>query len=153
VPVDATNVVEFLLHCLKRYQSTDYKINFDWIDQIADVRDKRIEEELNTILIDKINRSELDKIWMAVPEVLDWSNVKGFRYLRAKRADVNDDVDMSTYLASLGGIALTADLFKEQLVFMISATTEEVGARWKAFRCTCASIVLWARLAILNSGK
>jgi hypothetical protein len=33
------------------------------------------------ILIDKINRSELDKIWMAVPEVLDWSNVKGFRYL------------------------------------------------------------------------
>jgi len=153
VPVDTTNVVEFLLHSLKRYQSTDYKINFDWIDQIADVRDKRIEEELNTILIDKINRSELDKIWMAVPEVLDWSNVKGFRYLRAKRADVNDDVDMSTYLASLGGIALTADLFKEQPVFMISATTEEVGARWKAFRCTYAEIVLKDRLYILNNGK
>jgi uncharacterized protein (TIGR04141 family) len=37
-PVDKDNIAEFLRLCLERYRSRDYKENFDWIDQIAEVR-------------------------------------------------------------------------------------------------------------------
>src|SRR5579862_3661644 len=67
-PVDAANVVEFLSYCHDRYRSDDYKENFDWIDQISEVRSKRTQGDLNDLLVERINQGNLDKVWMAVPE-------------------------------------------------------------------------------------
>jgi uncharacterized protein (TIGR04141 family) len=98
VKVDTTNIVDFLSHCFDRYQSVDYKTNFDWIDQIAEVRDKRVEDELWGNVVERLNRNVLEKIWMAVPEVIDWSDVKGFRYLREKHADLQEDLDLPSFI-------------------------------------------------------
>jgi uncharacterized protein (TIGR04141 family) len=70
VPVDLRNISEFLAVCLERYRSDDYKQNFDWIDQIAEVRNGVVEDALNARLVQRINQQQLDKIWMAVPEVV-----------------------------------------------------------------------------------
>lgn len=79
VKVDISNIKEFLTHCFERFHSSDYKRDFDWIDQIAEVRNFRLEEILNRMLIEKLVDKNHHKIWMAVPEVIDWSNTKGFR--------------------------------------------------------------------------
>jgi uncharacterized protein (TIGR04141 family) len=42
IKADVTNVRDVLLHCLERYQSSDYRVHFDWIDQIAEIRDKQL---------------------------------------------------------------------------------------------------------------
>ncbi len=150
--VDVTNIVEFLSHCLDRYNSSDYKKDFEWIDQITDIRDKRVEEELNLILIDKLNRLDLTKIWMAVPEVVDWSDVKGFRYFRAKHGQLYDDLDIAECLTEINS-PVTIDSLKEPRVFMISASTEDILDNWSMFRCIYAEIELRKEIYILNNGK
>jgi uncharacterized protein (TIGR04141 family) len=151
--VDATNVVEFLSYCYGLYRSDAYKTNFDWIDQIKDVRNPQLETELNAQLVQKLAQNNLEKAWMAVPEVINWSDLKGFRYGNRKNADLRDDVDLPDFLASLNGIPPTIEILKGQHVCMISAGTDDVALRWTAFRCLYAELFLNDQLYILNNAK
>lgn len=151
--IDATNIVSFLRHCYERYLSNDYKTNFGWIDQIAEVRDKRKEAELLTILVSNINNRALDKVWMAVPEVINWSDISGFRYLRAKSATLEDDLDIEQFADSLVGSPLTIDELKDAAVYAISAHADDVFLRWSAFRCTYAEVELHGGTYVLNNGR
>lgn len=151
--VDVTNIVEFLSYCLERYESEDYKTNFDWIDQIAEVRNKRIEEELNGLLVERMNADNLDKIWMAVPEVVNWPDISGFRYLQAKRADLEDDLDMRKFIDAFQGREITIEDLKSAPIFSISAQDGEPLSRWSALACTYAEIGLRRKIYILNNGK
>ena len=152
VKVDILNIVEFLKHCLNRYHSDDYKADFEWIDQIAEVRDKRKTEALATLLAEKLTQRELDKIWMAVPSLVDWADVEGFRYLSEKKGDLVEDIGMSSFLDSLGERPITTETLDDELVYMISASTG-IATRWTAFRCTYAELELDDSLYILNNGK
>ena len=149
--IDITNIQEMLSQCADRYVSHDYKSNFEWIDQIAEVRDKKLIDELSGILIDKLNKADLSKVWMAVPEVVDWSDVKGFRYLRVKRGDLHSDLDMGDFLKAVDK-PITPDTLKEP-VFMISSSTDDQMDRWSAFRCTYAEVALGEEIYVLNNGK
>lgn len=153
VKVDVTNVIEFLTHCLERYKSTDYKQNFDWIDQIKEVRSVQTEALLNDALVKRLNDGNLNKVWMAVPEVINWSDVSGFRYGRPKRSDLCDDLDMQEFLGTLNKVPVTIDILKGQNVYLISAATDNVSLRWSAFRCTYAEIEWNGQLHLLNNGK
>ncbi len=151
--VDATNVVEFLSYCYGLYLSDTYKTHFDWIDQIKDVRNPQLETELNSRLIQKLAQNNLDKVWMAVPEVINWSDLKGFRYGNRKNADLHDDLNVSDFLAALNGIPPTIEILKGQHVCMISAETDDVALHWTAFHCLYAEIPLDEQLYILNNAK
>lgn len=153
VKVDTTNVVNFLAHCFERYRSTDYKKDFDWIDQITEVRNKHLEKELNDDLFQKLNHDDFEKIWMAVPEVVEWSGIAGFRYIKAKKAALHEDLDISEFISELKGNQLTEDLVKNSSVFMISAINDDVSSRWPVFRCIYAEKGLGGKLYILNNGK
>jgi uncharacterized protein (TIGR04141 family) len=59
-PVDINNVSEFLSYSLTRTRSNDYKSKFDWIDQIAIVRNGTIEDDLNAQLVQRIQSRELE---------------------------------------------------------------------------------------------
>ena len=61
VQVNAPEIHGFLQVCFDRYKAEDYKADFDWIDQIKDLRDRKTTGKLDTVLIQR-----LDKIWMAL---------------------------------------------------------------------------------------
>lgn len=90
VKADVTNVKDLLAHCYDLYLSNAYQADFDWIDHIKDVRDPQLEDELNADLIQKLVANDLGKMWMAVPEVINWSDLKGFLYGNRKNADLHD---------------------------------------------------------------
>ena len=153
VPVDLKNISDFLASCLERFRSDDYKQNFDWIDQIAEVRNGVIEDALNARLVQRINQNQLDKVWMAVPEVVNWADLSGFRHIRAKRAEVCDDLNMEDFLREIPGGQISIDHLKNDHVFAISADGEDQLYRWSAFLCTYAEIDLRGKVYILNNGK
>jgi uncharacterized protein (TIGR04141 family) len=152
VPVDSSGICAFLGHCVERYRSTDYKAAFDWIDQIAEVRDRTREDALNATLLAKIQQKDFDKVWMAVPEVIQWEDVAGFRYIRKKRADLHDDLHLADFLESLSTDAVTLAHLKDEDVHMISASTDEAHS-WPAFKCLYGEVEVDGKLHILNNGK
>jgi uncharacterized protein (TIGR04141 family) len=146
------NVQEFLQHCYTRYKSEDYKRDFDWIDQIAEVRDKVVQDQLNAELVSKIANNDLEKLWMAVPEVVDWSDIKGFRYMRKVRGALYDDLDVPTFLSELGRMPALEEL-KNAGVHAISASTEDELYKWSVYQCLYAECRVENKLYILNNGK
>jgi uncharacterized protein (TIGR04141 family) len=155
VPVDISGIGAFLGHCVDRYRSTDYKAAFDWIDQIAEVRDAAREGVLNAALIEKLRQNDLDKIWMAVPEVIGWEDVAGFRYQQKKRAELHDDLHLADFLKSLelGTDSVTLDDLRESVVHTISASADEPRHSWPAFKCLYGEVEVEGKLHVLNNGK
>jgi uncharacterized protein (TIGR04141 family) len=152
-PVNAANIASFLTHCLTRYHSNDYKNNFDWIDQIAEVRDEMVENALNAELVQRLSQNHLDKIWMAVPEVLDWANISGIRYIRPKRGELRGDLALEAFLGETADHPISLDTLKDDHIFAISAENDKQLFRWSAFRCMYAEIDLNDKVYILNNGK
>jgi len=153
VKVDIHDIKGLLSHCIARFESTDYKKDFDWIDQIADVRDPSIEKALFTLLTQRLVKGNLDKVWMAVPEIIDWADLKGFRYRQAHRAPLHDDLKIGDFLRELGEKPITIDVLRESRVYMISAARDEEAEHWSALRCTYAELSHDGRLYVLTAGK
>ena len=80
VPVTINDVNIFLLSCYERYKSNKYKENFSWLDNIKEVKEKKTKELLNLELVRNINEKNFDKVWTAVPEIIEWEDISDFRY-------------------------------------------------------------------------
>src|SRR6202044_16183 len=140
VKVDTTNIKDFLELCYEQYLSKEYKKGFDWIDQISEVRNAVTIETLETLLLKKIDDEDFAKVWMAVPEVVDWVDIKGFRYLKRKEAEPVDDLDIKAFISAAEDKDIDIDFLKTARVFLISSKTDAVSEAWSAYRCIYAEI-------------
>src|ERR1017187_3733856 len=71
-----------LLALLRRYlaesKKTDYRKHFPWVDHIQEVKSTTLKEELDTQLQNRLQRRALDKMWLAVPEIINWDSFDAF---------------------------------------------------------------------------
>lgn len=150
---DASDIGDFLALCMERYASKDYKTDFEWIDQIKDMRDPATVAALNADLVARINSGNFANIWMAAPDILDWVDIQGFRYSRSKKAPLKDDLELEEFIASLDGEEVTLDLLKARTVIAYSAKNDNVADHWNAFQCVYAESQHDSRIFILNNGR
>lgn len=142
VKIDLLNVQEFLKKCFKTYKSNDYKEHFGWVDQVAEVKDPVIIDSLNTKLIEEIKNDNLEKIWMAVPEIVEWSDVSGFSY-KNKKEDLVDDIYLQEFLDNLPESDkenLDLGVFDRKTIYCYSASNDEIKHHWRAFNCLYCEI-------------
>ncbi len=140
--VDLSSIKDFLKECYEKYESDDYKENFGWVDQISDIRDPKVIETLNGKLVQNIKDQNFDKTWMAVPELVDWSDVKGFVY-KKNSEDYEDDIHLPDFLSSLSEDEkndLDLDILKRKKVYCFSASSDELKHQWKAYDCLYCEI-------------
>ena len=76
---DISNIKDFLTKTYWKYKSKEYKKYFEWIDHIKKVKDNNLKDQLDVEIINLIQNSS-PTIWMAVPEVIEWENISGFKY-------------------------------------------------------------------------
>lgn len=150
--IDVTNVVEFLRRCLVTYAKDSYKANFDWIDQIQEVKNKRDIDALDAKLVSSINSGSKD-VWMAPPEVIDWTDFSGFKYSTKKSDDLYEELDISNFLEATGIASVNLDILKEQVITCWKSSTNEISFRWRVFNCLNAEVKLRKGVYILDSGK
>lgn len=63
------------------FSSNRYKtIGFDWVDNVAEVKDGSLIEHLNAELAAALEKHQTDNLTIAPPETTDWSQVVGFCY-------------------------------------------------------------------------
>lgn len=68
------------------YTAQRYKeIGFDWVDNVAEVRDSVLSEALDFELTSSIERRETEHLHIAPPETTDWDQVIGFCYSGIKK--------------------------------------------------------------------
>ena len=147
---DIDNIDDFLKYCYKKYKEDKYKENFEWIDNIKEVKAKIEKEKLDNILIDYINNSQFDCVWMSIPEVIDWEVVKGFNY--TNEDILYDDIFIEKFVESLRNELDNIEQVRRRKVRMIDIDDKEIN-KWNAYKCINAEIQLNEKSYCLNNGK
>src|SRR5712692_6409900 len=56
---------------LVQFRKHTYRRSFPWVDNIREIGDPHLRAELDTALEERIRERHLDRIWMAVPDLVD----------------------------------------------------------------------------------
>ena len=152
VPVNINNVNTFLIECFNRYKSDKYKKDFAWLDNIKEVKEKKLKVELDQELIKIINAHDFSKVWTAVPEVIEWENVLDFRFRKTKPGC--DDIEITNVIDLFSDkVVPNIDSLKNRQVYAMSLDGEEPLYKWKIYNCLIAEIEYKENAYCLNFGK
>lgn len=89
------------------YTDDRYKrIGFEWVDNVAEVRDSMLSENLDFKLSEAIEKHNTEHLHIAPPETTDWDRITGFCYSGiGKKKDApenyNLNLDVSEYVNSV----------------------------------------------------
>lgn len=134
VKIDQLKIKDLIHECYKKYCSKDYKKDFDWVDQIAEVKDPNILEKLNNLLVENIKNKVFEKTWMAVPEIIEWETIEGFRYSGQANQDFFIDISMEDFLSFIQE-DITIELLKNKQIFGIERLNQTAKFIWTAYQC------------------
>jgi len=136
-----------------KYQDQSYRKSFPWIDQIAEITDRSLVEELDEILIRRIVEGDLDRIWMAVPDVVPWERIDGFRYGFGRRSARYHDIHLPDFLDSLrDSKSLSKKLLTQRQVYCMDNDGVTFES-WQVYRCLYAELDREGDSYLLSGGK
>lgn len=128
------------------FTDTKYKEIYPWIDKIAEVRDKLLLDELDAIITAKILNKDFELIWLAIPEVIIWEDIKGFAYKRKTISSTGSgpvlyqDLDINEWvLRTTIPDDLTAQKLKNKKIH-IYWQDDRPPTNWSVYRCLNAEI-------------
>jgi uncharacterized protein (TIGR04141 family) len=133
-----------------------YKNDFAWIDNIAELNDSNLIQKLNSKLIEKINSTDHDRLWLAVPDIVDWKNISGFKYRQSNKDEMLFDIDIDGFISSLPAGADTKvdiDLLERKKILAYNVEGTSILDHWSAFKCIYCEIDYYKKTYLLNGGK
>jgi uncharacterized protein (TIGR04141 family) len=156
LPITIQKLPKLLDRYLTQAQSNAYKDIFPWMDQIHEVKNPAKVAELDAEMVQRIRAEDFSKgLWLSIPEIIDWSEVDGFKYRDADSAPSFPDVHMRDFLNDIGGSqAVSLELLKKRRrVYAVSQQTDAVYDAWAVYRCLYCEIDEANNTYLLNSGK
>ncbi|HSZ85833.1 MAG TPA: DUF6119 family protein [Puia sp.] len=152
--VDITNVHQFLKSCFLNSRKKRYQEFFPWIDFLKEIQESELMGELNLQLVTKI-KNHPDQVWMAVPEIIEWNVIAGFKYSERKRDLIFDDLDTEKFLEThdLKEVLSLDDLNDNIITAWKSGNEKKIIYRWRTINCLNTELNYRNRYFILNSGK
>lgn len=147
--VDITNLCGFLKQIYNHYSSNEYKNNFAWIDHIRRVKSQSTKEELDAEVIRLINENS-PQVWMAVPEVINWEDINGFK---CKGNEIVQDIDIALVCSGLNNPLTHIEQLKRKRITALRSDNGNTYKSWTAYKCIYAEIDYKKGTYCLNNGS
>lgn len=148
--VDINSLISFLKLAYAHYTSKEYVKFFPWIDHIRRVKDSRLIDVLDAQIINMLNEKS-PKVWMAVPEVIDWENVGGFKYFGKT---IYDDIYTEEICSSFkNGLTHINQLKSKRVTAVRAENTDDVYVSWQAYKCVFGEIEVDGKAYSINNGR
>ncbi len=130
------------------HDKTNYRDRFSWLDNIRPVTDPELRSDLEAAVINSMRTRALIDLDLAPPEIIDWTQVDGFRYHfegRVRPTIMHPDLRLGDYLSGLGedfiADQLDASFLKSRHISAISADGHVIH-RWSVWRCLTGEYAL-----------
>ena len=131
-----------------------YQQRYPWIDHVAEVRDRLEIRALDQRLVERMAADDIDKIWLAVPEPVDWSRVGGFKFSLSAHADLAEDIEIWRFLDSVKARgAFAAETLRRRYVYGMDADGATATYRWSVYQCLYAEISDGDDVFLLTGGN
>lgn len=161
--IDIDTMGSFLEKVYELYLSNRYQKNFDWVDNIAAVKNPNTEKLLWKKAIEIIASHQetsdaTSDLWMAVPDVLNWEDVAGFRYAGEKKDSegnrpIHDDILMEEVLSTFHKKIDSYDQLHSKKISAIDARSGDELQHWPASSCLVGELHLNGKSYCVTSGK
>ncbi len=160
IPMDLPGLSGFLKLALERSASKDYldrdedghPSEFSWVENLLPVKDKDLISTLENQLWEALNSTERKNMWLAIPDIIDWSGITGFAYSNNAQDDEIDPVlDLDRFLSTLRSDATLETLKRRDIFLVLSDGSPSLS--FSAFRCLYAEVRNKLGLFILNVGS
>jgi len=134
VRVDLSLLTDLLGIYLDKFHDRTYQTVFPWVDHIAEVTNQQTRSALDLGLIEKINARTFDRCWLAVPDIVDWARVSGFRYGSGRRAPEYHDLHFPDFLSSLPNGTVTDEILRRRHAVCFNHDGMEID-EWPIYQC------------------
>ncbi len=139
---------------LKKFKEKTYKKSFPWVDHVAEVKNKALAEDLDGLLINALHENNFEQLYLAIPEIIDWEQIEGFKY-ELDDEEAKEDIRIEDVLPS-------DDKFKEkvnigwlsrQQVYCVGTKNDESLYAWSLYDCINYEVAKDGATFLLTSGK
>jgi uncharacterized protein (TIGR04141 family) len=152
VSVDLSSLPTLLQSFLAKYEDRSYRKTYPWIDQIAEIRDPTVVADLDEKLVEKLRAGDLERLWLAPPAILDWTDIAGFQY--SAGGDLYPDLHARDFIQVLGNKdALSPDVLRSERVSSVSAETGLELDKWSLYQCVYCEVDQDGETCLLSAGK
>lgn len=148
--VNIDNIIAYAKYCYSIYKSNKYKENFAWIDNIKILKNKKKIEDLDNYLIEHLKSNDCDFV-LGVPEVIDWSGIRGFKVPGIKK--IVDDLSIELLLSSFRDDVDSVDKLKGKSIYLIDSINDEKKYGWNSYKYLIGELEFENQLYCLNAGK
>lgn len=147
-------IPDYLAACDKLAKDTTYKKNYPWVDHIAEVTDAKLRDRLDDKLVQRVREENFDRLWLAVPERIDWGQVDGFKFCENKKVDTAPDLQFPDLLAQLRKPKeVTVQQLKGKRAYCHGHDQEYPLFKWSAYSCICFEVDEGESTYLLSGGK
>jgi uncharacterized protein (TIGR04141 family) len=152
LPITVNELPELAEKLLEKYNDKSYQQEFPWVDNVREVKDKLKIEELNKRLLSDIHNKYFEKIYLAIPEIIDWGNTEGFKYKESDK--VKEDIDIEGLLQDHADFSdIDIELLKGKSVLCVGKDNEEIIYKWTAYKCLNYEFIDESDTFLLTGGK
>lgn len=134
-------------------EKTDYRAVFPWVDNIAEVRDKSLKAKLDAALVAALKQGS-PKMWLGLPEVVSWHEVRGFAYRGGKHAAVRDDLTLEHYSADHAAVSdMTVPRLDSDIVRCVSSVDDSDLRTWTIRKCLVGEVEHNGETFVISDGQ
>ncbi len=153
VKLDLSDVPLLLNEYRRQFESELNSKDHQWVNNIYLVKSSILIGELEALLNANLAAKDFKNLWLAIPEIIEWSTVKGFMYTGGRR-EVHADISLQGFLKTVKPDApLTLDLLRLSKVQCADADHNPTFRKWPVLKCLYAEIDYVGKKYILNDGK
>ena len=152
-PVTLSTLPALLVRYLALFGAQTYQTHFSWIDHISEVGDLALKRSLDDALLARLATGSQERTWLAVPEVIEWDDVGGFRYGTSKRNDPVPDLHLGQFLDHVDGKPITMDRLRSTPVICYSQSTDALRNKWSVLQCLYCEVELNGVVYLLSGAK
>lgn len=153
VKMNLSDLPALLIEYGKKFDSDLSKEDYQWVNNISMVKNSEQVDALECELNKKLEARDFENIWLSIPEIIDWSKVKGFMYSHGGK-EINPDVNFHGFLKTVKeDEKINLDLLRVREVHCADEDHKKTFRSWRVFRCLYAEIDVSEEKFILNDGK
>jgi len=122
-----------------------------WVNNISMTKSTTTIATLESKLNARLMAAQFDGIWLSIPEIIEWTTVKGFMYTHGK-AVLHPDINLQGFRKTVDG-PITLDLLRDRKVHCADADHNKVFKSWSVYKCLYAEVEHAGATYVLNDGK
>lgn len=126
--------------------------DYQWVNNISTTKSAAVISALESALEARMSAGQFDGIWLSIPEIIEWTTVKGFMYSPHGDGILHPDINMEGFRKTVDG-PITLEVLRARHVHCADADHKKVFKSWSVFKCLYAEIELDGVTHVLNDGK